>query len=342
MNSRRNHSRVAKRSGKDLHRICGGTSGQLSGSHVTLGRISAYVAILGVSLAFAGWLGRRHPRHARHAASGLRSPGSAAVVTTSPKGSELADGLGATAASAPPSADSPTEVLSEALCPEGMVWVGAKVCAVYQHRCAKREGLVCRAYEPAVCRSGQNLRFCIDRFEYPNIPGMLPAAVVTFAQARTACEEEGKRLCTEAEWALACEGERGLAYPYGNDREDRACNVGQTIPALRPEELWDPRGVSAAVSRVDRRVPSGATERCTSPFGVRDLIGNIEEWVSSDASGFHGALRGGQYTDADPTCRTVREMHDPSYRSFHTGFRCCRAPLVRPARRGTEELDGPK
>lgn len=244
--------------------------------------------------------------------------------------------------SATPSVAAPTEVLSEALCPEGMIWVGAKACAVYQHRCVTRDGPVCRAYEQAACRPGQSLRFCIDRFEYPNVSGMLPAAVVTFAQARAACEAEGKRLCTEAEWALSCEGEQGLAYPYGNQWEDRACNVAQSVPALRPEELWEPRGVSAAVSRVDRRLRSGASERCSSPFGVRDLTGNVEEWVASDASGFHGALRGGQYGDADPTCRTVREMHDPSYRSFHTGFRCCRDALVRPARPGKDELDGPK
>ena len=33
--------------------------------------------------------------------------------------------------------------------------------------------------------------------------------------ARDACSAQGKRLCGESEWTLACEGEEHLPYPYG-------------------------------------------------------------------------------------------------------------------------------
>jgi formylglycine-generating enzyme required for sulfatase activity len=177
-----------------------------------------------------------------------------------------------------------------------------------------------------------SLRFCIDRYEYPNVEGMLPAVMITFNQAQSGCEEEGKRLCTETEWAFACEGPRGLAYSRGDARDDSACNVGHAIENARPEALWEASGVAAVVERLDARTRSGAMRDCASAFGARDLIGNVEEWVKSDTPGFEGALRGGEYS-AEPTCRTTRQIRQAGFRQLHTGFRCCEDPLVRAARR---------
>jgi formylglycine-generating enzyme required for sulfatase activity len=168
----------------------------------------------------------------------------------------------------------------------------------------------------------------MDRYEYPNVAGMLPATVVTFAQARAACEAEDKRLCSEAEWAVACGGPTGLAFSYGDELDVDACNVGHPLPKMPVDALWEARDVSAAVSRVDARRRAGDGGHCVGALGVHDLVGNVEEWVTSDG-GYHGALRGGAYSDPAPTCRTVRQLRDPSYRSVATGFRCCRDPLVR-------------
>jgi sulfatase modifying factor 1 len=177
-----------------------------------------------------------------------------------------------------------------------------------------------------------SLRFCIDRYEYPNVEGMLPAVMITFDQARSGCEGEGKRLCTETEWAFACEGAQGLAFAYGDARDDSACNVGRLLEAVPPDALWEPKGIAAVVERLDARKRSGEMRQCASAFGVRDLIGNVEEWVRSDAPGFEGALRGGEYS-SQPTCRTARQIRQPGFRQLHTGFRCCEDPLVRAARR---------
>jgi formylglycine-generating enzyme len=223
--------------------------------------------------------------------------------------------------------------LSSAVCPEGMLLVEGTTCGESRRDCAERaaKDRSCLRYEPAACRRGLALRFCMDRDEYPNVEGMLPAVMLTFEQAESACSEEGKRLCTETEWAFSCEGPRGLAFSYGDEHDGAACNVGKSVEAVRADALWEARDVEAVVERVDGRVPIGATRRCISPFGVRDLIGNVEEWVKSDTPGITAALRGGEYA-SEPTCQSVRKTAQAGFRQFHTGFRCCRDPLARATR----------
>jgi formylglycine-generating enzyme required for sulfatase activity len=134
------------------------------------------------------------------------------------------------------------------------------------------------------------------------------------------------------EWSFACEGPEGLAFGYGDTREDERCNTGREAVPLRPEELWEPRDVVRALARADQRTPSGARERCSTPFALHDLIGNVEEWVTSDVAGVEAALRGGSYSSAESVCRSVRVIRQAGFREVHTGFRCCRDPLLGPPR----------
>jgi sulfatase modifying factor 1 len=232
--------------------------------------------------------------------------------------------------------------MTDALCPEGMLLVDGTTCAETSHRCEAPDpanSARCVRYAPAQCRKGLSLRFCIDQDEYPNQEGMLPAAMITFEQAESACREEEKRLCAETEWALACQGPSGFAFPYGDERDPAACNVEKKLPSVRPEDLWEPRDIAPAMERLDGRTAIGAMPRCVSPFGVRDLAGNVEEWVKSDTAGIAQALRGGEY-GSDPTCLTVRKLRSPGFRQIHTGFRCCKDPLVRVPRRKEENGRG--
>jgi formylglycine-generating enzyme required for sulfatase activity len=212
-----------------------------------------------------------------------------------------------------------------------MVLVDGTSCAARTPHCAEPEPTIvggCKRFEQAECRKGQTLRFCVDRYEYPNLAGVVPTVMVTFEQARAACEEEDKRLCNDTEWRFACEGREGFELSYGNSRDPAACNVGRRTERLRPEELWEPRDVSRVVARVDRRVSSGSMSGCESPFGVHDTTGNVEEW-GTGASGIEAALMGGDSLQAEPTCRTVKKTRQTAFRSPHAGFRCCRDPLVR-------------
>jgi hypothetical protein len=71
---------------------------------------------------------------------------------------------------------------------------------------------------------------------------------------------------------------------------------------------------------------TGDHAQCVNGFGVFDMVGNIHEWVATDASVPHGTFAGGYYLDTAQNgdgCnyRTVAHAHD--YHDYSTGFRCC-------------------
>ncbi len=172
--------------------------------------------------------------------------------------------------------------------------------------------------------------FCIDRYEYPNQAGALPQVMVSFIEARASCEALGKRLCTSREWTFACEGEAGLPYPYGLERDAEACNIDR--PHRAPDFQQFAHGDAAAeAARLDQRVPSGSRARCLSPFGVGDMTGNVDEWVVNESGEpFVSGLKGGYWGKIRARCRPMTTAHGPEFRFYQIGFRCCAAPA--PAR----------
>lgn len=140
-------------------------------------------------------------------------------------------------------------------------------------------------------------RLCIDLGEHPGLREV-PTVDVSLAQARQACVEQGKRLCTTKEWRRACKGPKGHRFPYGSSRSADRCNDATE------------RGVGQNLSR------SGARDGCVTPTGVFDLVGNVGEWVED------GVVLGGDATARAPNCGTraklAAETSGPS-----TGFRCC-------------------
>src|SRR5262249_25154587 len=142
----------------------------------------------------------------------------------------------------------------------------------------------CESYRsPPLCEGPiQKKRFCIDRYEYPNLEGVRPVVMVSWNEAKSACEAEGKRLCTGSEWTLACEGAERLPYPYGSTCDTTACNIDRPHPDGDEGALQNPREGAGEVSRLDQRVASGEMSRCTSPYGVHDMTGNVDEWVVNE------------------------------------------------------------
>jgi len=133
-----------------------------------------------------------------------------------------------------------------------------------------------------------------------NNAGLRPSARMTWYQARRACENVGKRLCTLSEWQRTCGGATLESYPYGSSYEPATC---------------------AGADLSGQWVPSGSQDQCGRD-GVYDLSGNFEEWTEDRS------VCGGGYNDSETnltcqSCPTQSATQETSDRSF----RCCADPL---------------
>jgi formylglycine-generating enzyme len=229
----------------------------------------------------------------------------------------------------PPATDAPAAIDSPnaETCPTEMVLVDGDYCPVVRRDCLRWlddpdvfSYARCAAYDPIpICLAArQHKRFCIDRDEYTGPDEQLPSAHRSWTQARQICQEQGKRLCQESEWEFACEGEGMMPYPYGLVRDASLCNFDQM-------DLYLPDG-----SLRDMREPSSARPQCESPFGVRNMVGNLDEWtVRETTPGPHrSALRGGWWMAARSRCRAATTAHGEIYEGPQTGVRCCSEPTM--------------
>ncbi|BFM16368.1 SUMF1/EgtB/PvdO family nonheme iron enzyme [Maricurvus nonylphenolicus] len=165
-------------------------------------------------------------------------------------------------------------------------------------------------------------------FGWPNV-GDLPVNCVTWENAKTMCEFEGKRLPTEAEWEKAARGPKPNLYPWGN--EEPNCNLA-VMDGSDGGNLACGKGL---VEKPGTR-PMGA-----SPYGAMDMAGNYWEWTADyyghyyyysspesnpkgPWSGDYRVARGGDlYARKAWELRTVaRFPYDPVNYSPAVGFRC--------------------
>jgi hypothetical protein len=142
--------------------------------------------------------------------------------------------------------------------------------------------------------------------------GQTPARV-SWYQAKAACENAGKRLCTLEEWETACRGPNALVYPYGDTISDDACRGFFNYPERTPEA-------------------TGSLASCESPWGVYDMSGNVEEWTATAVPRIPGsatlsdrAVRGGSYKSNSNALACIGdEFHEaPGSADEDRGFRCC-------------------
>lgn len=172
------------------------------------------------------------------------------------------------------------------------------------------------------------ISFCIDAYEYPNIPGQNPYIAVTWVEAQNICEEIGKRLCTEDEWTFACEGEEGLPYPYGYKRDLTICNIDRTWRRFDESKINPRYKAMSELDRLWQGNPSGDFPQCVSPFGVYDMTGNVDEWTVRTRPGKHTSiLKGGYWGPVRTRCRPSTRNHDKYHFFYQQGFRCCSDPI---------------
>jgi hypothetical protein len=229
-------------------------------------------------------------------------------------------------------------------CPDDMAYVATRFCPDVERHCLDMEHektnhlAICHAFaHEQRCRTAERpVAFCIDRYEYPNRKGAHPTWMVDWYEAQATCESKGKRLCWAGEWTAACEGPDHTPFPYGWERDHDKCNMDNLF--IDPKRFGE-RGQflfyaqdhdvrEQELARLDESVPSGSMETCASGFGVYDMPGNVDEWVVSDEAPQEvskwAGLKGGAWGHVRSQCRPMTYSHDPSFRYYFVGFRCCK------------------
>ncbi|MGA2450167.1 MAG: SUMF1/EgtB/PvdO family nonheme iron enzyme [Polyangiaceae bacterium] len=171
-------------------------------------------------------------------------------------------------------------------------------------------------------------RYCMDRYEWPNKEGAVPVQMASWNEATASCSAIGKRLCTDTEWTLACEGPERTPYPYGDGytRDEQACNIDKPYIWPEPSKLFDTSTRSEELARLDQREASGSRTQCVSAFGVHDMTGNVDEWVLNESQGgrpYRSGLKGGYWGPVRTRCRPMTTAHNESFKYYQIGFRCC-------------------
>jgi formylglycine-generating enzyme len=142
-----------------------------------------------------------------------------------------------------------------------------------------------------------------ERFGHPDAP----VVGVSIADVQKYARWVGKTLPTEEQWEKATRGVDGRSYPWGEDAhvtEQRACHGRD--PAKGGTQ------------------PVAATTEGASPYGVRDLAGNVWEWTGTaieDGETLH-VIKGGCFNDPPELLRAdMRLEAAPKDKHETIGFR---------------------
>lgn len=180
---------------------------------------------------------------------------------------------------------------------------------------------------PTECLSKERVhkRFCIDKYEFGGSVVSPPKSWMSWYDAKTELAIQGKRLCTNAEWTMACEGPDLQPYPYGDGyhRDKTACNFDNGTSGI--EVFKATSHETATARRLDNMlVSSGSMVRCVSPYGVYDMVGNIDEFVVNERGvPYVSGLKGGHVFGVRNACRPMTEAHGPTFSWYETGTRGC-------------------
>jgi formylglycine-generating enzyme required for sulfatase activity len=217
------------------------------------------------------------------------------------------------------------------------------------------DGFFIDKYEASLIRMEGNSEVLHPYYERPDgsgfiavsLAGVLPQGYISQNESAEACGNAGKRLCTMKEWQTACKGKRNYMFSFSTDPDAAGCNLGgphhlaeffgNNNSNWTYEDFNDPR----LNQRPGFLGKTGSHSDCKSDYGVFDMLGNLQEWVSKKVRvtkpgsqyKYLGTFVGAFYSNPADTdevhaggtgCEYRIAGHGPGYHDYSTGFRCCK------------------
>ncbi len=125
--------------------------------------------------------------------------------------------------------------------------------------------------------------------------GLQPVTYISWDDARSFCEWEGKRLPSVSEWEYAAQGNTSRPYPWGGEFSKKMANTRESGLGL---------------------VNVGSFSGNISPVGVRDMLGNVREWTRDEPAadtilptqrGRLKIMKGASFTDPASTASVLSQ-----------------------------------
>ena len=168
--------------------------------------------------------------------------------------------------------------------------------------------------------------------DYANYP-----VIAVDSSVAAYCIWRGAHLTTEIEWEKAAFGTDGRSYPWGNEKLDgtraNICDKN-CYQSARADKSMDDGYTDVA--------PVGSFPAGASPYGVLDMVGNMNEWVTQVGTAFVSSpgasttsinseeTRGGSWStkpsDIPSIMQADSRKYTPDTGKLDRGFRCAKNP----------------